>query len=76
MKLRVRPWFYRLLWISVAVIGAICTLGFLPLLLGDQGAIVVHSDKSLLLAGAVFGLIILVYAVWRLRWPLKAQPRE
>lgn len=74
MNLRVAPWFYRLLWITVALLGALCTLGFLPVLLGASG-VTDNSDKVVFLAGGVFGLIVLGYAIRRLLWPLKAPPR-
>jgi len=65
---------YRLLWISIAILGGICTIGAIPLFLVGDGVTVV-SGEPWLVAGVVFGAFILIYALWRLFWPLKAPPR-
>lgn len=74
MNLKAPRWLYRSLWISVAVIGGICTTGFIPLLVGDFGDQLEANEKVLFFAMALFGVAILGYAIWRLRWPLKAPP--
>jgi fucose permease len=74
LSLKVPRWFYRSLWISVAVLGAFCTTGFIPLLMGNFGDQLEENEKILFLAMALFGVAILGYAIWRLRWPLKAPP--
>lgn len=72
--IKVSPNIYRLLWISIAVLGGLCSLGAIPLFFGGDGVTVI-SGEPWLLAGAVFGAFILIYALWRLFWPLKAPPR-
>jgi len=74
VSLRVPRWFYRSLWIAIAVIGALCTLGLIMLLFGELGS-ADEDERALFLATGLFGAVIFVYALWRLRWPLKAPPR-
>ena len=72
--IRVSTRIYRLLWVTSAVLGGICSIGAIPLFLGGDGVTVI-SGESWLVAGVVLGAFILIYALWRLFWPLKAPPR-
>jgi hypothetical protein len=71
--IKVHPALYRLLWIAVAVLGAILLFAPLMLLLDDVTASNETSRYVLLASGAV-GLFTLLYALRRLIWPLKAPP--
>jgi hypothetical protein len=73
MSLRVAPWFYRLLWISVTLVGALSAFGLGGLLLNQQSGN--EQGRLLLIATAIFGALMLPYAIWRLLWPIKAPPR-
>lgn len=73
MSLKVRPWVYRMMWIAVATLGAICVAGVIPLLIPSSG-VTVNSGGPVLLATGVLGAVMLPYALWRLLWPLKAPP--
>jgi hypothetical protein len=75
LNVKVPPWFYRLLWITIAVIGAICALGLIPLLIDDESVTII-SGRWVIIVGGIFGAVMLVYALWRLLWPLKAPPRN
>ncbi len=75
MSIKVQPWLYRTLWIAVAVIGALCTLGLIPLLFDDEGFRVI-SGRPTLIVMVIVGAIILVYALWRLLRPLRAPPQN
>jgi hypothetical protein len=72
MRLIVRPWLYRLVWITVAVIGAISALGLVVLLLDQEAGN--EQGRLLLIAVGVFGALMLIYAIRRLLRPLKAPP--
>jgi hypothetical protein len=71
--IKVPAWFYRSLWITVGVIGAISMLGGAAMLL-DRDGVTVNSGGPILIIGAVFGALMLVYALWRLIKPLKPPP--
>ena len=73
--IKVPGWIYRLLWITVAVIGAITALGGALILL-DRDGVTINSGEPVLVAGAVFGAFILIYAVRRLLKPLRQPPEE
>jgi hypothetical protein len=73
--IKVPGWIYRLLWITVAVIGAMAALGGALILL-DRDGVTVNSGGPVLIMGAVFGAFMLIYAAWRLLKPLRPPPRE
>jgi hypothetical protein len=75
LNLRVPSWLYRLLWIAVAVIGAICGLGLI-LMLAFDGGVSINQGGPILIAAGVFGAVMFAYAIRRLLWPLKAPPRS
>lgn len=72
--INVPAWFYRTLWITVAVLGAICAVGSVALMFGE-GVTIVSGGPSLIAAGA-FGAVMLIYAAWRLIRPLRPPPKE
>lgn len=73
--IKVHPSIYRLLWISMAVLGALLSLGPFMLLSGDVTATNETTLYVMLISGAI-GTLTLVYALRRLIWPLKPPPER
>jgi len=67
---------YRLLWITMAALGALLLTMPLILLSDDVHPHDPAAFQVQAILGGVIGLAVLVYSLWRLLRPLRAPPRE